>query len=130
MIAARLTYSYPLEKIVFWGLVLMLLACFFMIIFNLHQSSVLTFMLPMLCLTVGIGTCMGSAAALALKDFEQQAGIATALLGSCQFGLAGLIGILVAQLIPGPLSLAIPVFCFSAIGFVSLTKFNLKLLRA
>ncbi|OCH96791.1 Bcr/CflA family drug resistance efflux transporter [Legionella jamestowniensis] len=130
MIAARLTYSYPLEKIVFWGLVLMLLACFFMIIFNLHQSSVLTFMLPMLCLTVGIGTCMGSAAALALKDFEQQAGIATALLGSCQFGLAGLIGILVAQLIPGPLSLAIPVFCFSAIGFVSLTKFNLKILRA
>jgi hypothetical protein len=33
---------------------------------------------------------MGTATALALKDFKQQAGTATALLGSCQFGLAGL----------------------------------------
>ncbi|ASQ46548.1 Bicyclomycin resistance protein [Legionella clemsonensis] len=129
MIAARLTYSYSLERIVFWGLAFMITSCFFMMICNLHQSSILTFMLPMLCLTIGIGTCMGSAAALALKDFEQQAGIATALLGACQFGLAGFIGMLIAQLAPGPFSLALPVFCFSLLGFVSISKFNLKLLR-
>lgn len=128
MIAARLTYSHPLERIVRWGLILMILSCFFMIVLNIHQCSILSFMLPMLCLTIGIGISMGTATALALKDFEQQAGVATALLGACQFGLAGLIGILIAQWIPGPLILAIPVLCFSALGFVRLTKLGFKLL--
>lgn len=128
MIAARLTYSHPLERIVRWGLFLMILSCFFMIALNIHQCSILSFMLPMLCLTIGIGISMGTATALALKDFEQQAGVATALLGACQFGLAGLIGILIAQWMPGPLSLAIPVLCFSTLGFVRLTKLSFKLL--
>lgn len=128
MIAARLTYSHPLERIVRWGLILMILSCFFMIALNIHQCSILSFMLPMLCLTIGIGISMGTATALALKDFEQQAGVATALLGACQFGLAGLIGILIAQWMPGPLSLAIPVLCFSTLGFVRLTKLGFKLL--
>lgn len=128
MIAARLTYSHPLERIVRCGLVLMILSCFFMIVLNIHQCSILSFMFPMLCLTIGIGISMGTATALALKDFEQQAGVATALLGACQFGLAGLIGILIAQWMPGPLILAIPVLCFSALGFVRLTKLGFKLL--
>ncbi|APF04087.1 TPA: multidrug effflux MFS transporter [Legionella pneumophila] len=128
MMAARLTYSHSLERIVRWGLVLMILSCFFMIALNLHQSSILSFMLPMLCLTVGIGMSMGTATALALKDFEQQAGIATALLGACQFGLAGLIGILTAQWMPEPLSLAIPVLCFTALGLARITKFSFRIL--
>lgn len=128
MIAARLTYSYPLEKIVLWGLILMILSCFFMIALNLHQCSILSFMLPMLCLTMGIGISMGTATALAIKDFERQAGVATALLGACQFGLAGIFGIVVAQWTPGALSLAIPVLCFSILGFVRVTKFSFKLL--
>ncbi|HAZ7573669.1 multidrug effflux MFS transporter [Legionella sp. PATHC032] len=128
MMAARLTYSHSLERIVRWGLVLMILSCFFMISLNLHQSSILSFMLPMLCLTVGIGISMGTATALALKDFEQQAGVATALLGACQFGLAGLIGILTAQWMPRPLSLAIPVLCFTALGLARITKFSFRIL--
>ncbi|HAT1595587.1 TPA: Bcr/CflA family efflux MFS transporter [Legionella pneumophila] len=130
MMAARLTYSHSLERIVRWGLVLMILSCFFMIALNLHQSSILSFMLPMLCLTVGIGISMGTATALALKDFEQQAGVATALLGACQFGLAGLIGILTAQWMPGPLSLAIPVLCFTALGLARITKFSFRILSS
>ncbi|HIC7357971.1 TPA: multidrug effflux MFS transporter [Legionella pneumophila] len=128
MMAARLTYSHSLERIVRWGLVLMILSCFFMISLNLHQSSILSFMLPMLCLTVGVGISMGTATALALKDFEQQAGVATALLGACQFGLAGLIGILTAQWMPRPLSLAIPVLCFTALGLARITKFSFRIL--
>ncbi|HAT1659361.1 TPA: multidrug effflux MFS transporter [Legionella pneumophila] len=128
MMAARLTYSHSLERIVRWGLVLMILSCFFMIALNLHQSSILSFMLPMLGLTVGIGISMGTATALALKDFEQQAGIATALLGACQFGLAGLIGVLTAQWMPGPLSVAIPVLCFTALGLARITKFSFRIL--
>ncbi|WED43282.1 multidrug effflux MFS transporter [Legionella cardiaca] len=127
MIAARLTYVYPLEKIVFWGLILMILSCFFMIVLNLQQCSILSFMLPMLCLTLGIGISMGTATALAIKDFKQQAGIATAVLGACQFGLAGLIGILVAKLTPGALNLAIPVLCFSLLGLTRVTKLSFKL---
>ncbi len=128
MIAARLTYSHSLERIIRLGLTLMVISCLFMIAFNRHQYGVLSFMLPMLCLTIGIGISMGSATALALKDFAQQAGTATALLGSCQFGLAGLIGMLVAQLKPGPLSLAIPVLFFSVWGFVKITKFSFRAL--
>ncbi|HAT1882671.1 TPA: multidrug effflux MFS transporter [Legionella pneumophila] len=128
MMAARLTYSHSLERIVRWGLVLMILSCFFMIALNLHQSSILSFMLPMLGLTVGIGISMGTATALALKNFEQQAGIATALLGACQFGLAGLIGVLTAQWMPGPLSVAIPVLCFTALGLARITKFSFRIL--
>ncbi|HAT6977815.1 TPA: multidrug effflux MFS transporter [Legionella pneumophila] len=128
MMAARLTYSHSLARIVRWGLVLMILSCFFMIALNLHQSSILSFMLPMLCLTVGIGISMGTATALALKDFEQQAGVATALLGACQFGFAGLIGILTAQWMPGPLSLAIPVLCLTALGLARITKFSFRIL--
>ncbi|MFA1377862.1 multidrug effflux MFS transporter [Legionella pneumophila] len=128
MMAARLTYSHSLESIVRWGLVLMTLSCFFMLALNLRQCSILSFMLPMLCLTVGIGISMGTATALALKDFEQQAGVATALLGACQFGLAGLIGVLTAQWMPGPLSVAIPVLCFTAVGLARITKFSFRIL--
>ncbi|MBI2785714.1 MAG: multidrug effflux MFS transporter, partial [Legionella longbeachae] len=118
LIAVRLTYSYPLEKIVRLGLLWIISSCLLMIALNLHQLSVERFMIPMFSLTVGIGLSMGSATALALKDFKHQAGTATALLGACQFGLSGFIGIITAQWIPGPLILAIPVLCFGALGLV------------
>lgn len=128
MVAARLTYTYPLEKIVLGGLMIMILSCLLMMVFNFHQCSILTFMLPMLCLTIGIGISMGTSTALALKDYEHQAAFGTALLGACQFGLAGLIGIVVAQWTPGALSLAIPVLSFSLLGFLKLAKVDMKLL--
>lgn len=112
-IAARLTYSYPLEKIVRLGRYWIIGSCLLMITLNLSEISVLRFMFPMLCLTIGIGLTMGPASALALKEFKHQAGTATALLGASQFGLAGLIGILTAQWHPGPLLLALPMFFLS-----------------
>ena len=122
LIAARLTYSFPLEKTVCFGLILMIASCFLMIVLNFHQFSTVRFMMPMLSLTFGIGLSMGAATALALKDYKQQAGIATALLGACQFGLSGLVGILITQWTPDPLILAIPMLCLSTLGLIKIKK--------
>ena len=122
LIAVRLTYSYPLERTVYCGLILMIISCIFMIALNVYQFSTVHFMLPMLSLTFGIGLSMGSATALALKNFQQQAGTATALLGACQFGLSGFIGILITQWTPDPLIIAIPMLCLSTLGLIKLKK--------
>lgn len=111
--AARLTYSYALENIVRIGQYWMMGSCIIMLIVNASSISVGSFMLPMLSLTVGIGLSMGPASALALKEFKQLAGTATALLSASQFGLAGLIGMLTAQLNPEPWLLALPVVSLS-----------------
>ena len=113
MIASRLTYSFPLTKIVHWGLCWILFSSLLMITLNLNQISIFRFMLPMLCITFGIGISMGTAAALALKDFKEQAGTATALLGACQFFMSGVLGFLTAQWIPAPWLLALPMLCLS-----------------
>lgn len=113
ILAARLTYIYPLKSIVFFGLVWMIFSCILMLALNFYQISVLRFMLPMLSLTIGISLSMGTSSALALKDFQEQAGTATSFLGAGQFGLAGLSGIVVAQWTPEPSLLALPVLCFS-----------------
>nr|WP_267313909.1 multidrug effflux MFS transporter [Legionella antarctica] len=126
LVSARLTYSYPLEKIVRWGLLWIIFSCILMISLNLYHVSVIRFMFPMLCLTFGIGLSMGTATALALKDFKQQAGTATALLGACQFGLSGCIGILTAQLNPEPSLLAFPVLCLGTLSLVGIKRSDLK----
>lgn len=126
IIAAHFTYSYPLEKIVRWGLRWIIFSCIIMISLNLYQVSVARFMFPMLCLTIGIGLSMGSAAALALKDFKQQAGTATALSGACQFGLAGTIGILTAQWHPAPFILAFPVLLLGTFALLLMRNAALK----
>ena len=122
ILTARLTYLYALEKITRFGLFWIIFSCILMIFLNFYQISVVRFMLSMLCLTIGIGLSMGTATALALKDFKQQAGTATALLGACQFGLSGFIGILTAQWTPKPLSLALPVLCLSTLGLVKIRR--------
>lgn len=122
MVAARLTYTFPLEMIVRWGLFWMIFSCLLMIALALYQISVLCFMLPMLCLTIGIGLSMGTATALALKTFQLQAGTATALVGAGQFALAGFVGILTAQCNPCPWVLAIPVLCLSTFALVNIRK--------
>ncbi|KTD09150.1 florfenicol efflux pump-like protein [Legionella gratiana] len=122
LIAARLTYSFPLEKTVYCGLVVMIISCLLMIVLNFYQFSTARFMMPMLSLTFGIGLSMGAATALALKNYKQQAGIATALLGACQFGLSGLVGILITQWTPEPLILAIPMLCLSTLGLIKMKK--------
>ncbi|KTC70111.1 florfenicol efflux pump [Legionella birminghamensis] len=127
MVTVRFTYSYSLENIVRCGVIVMMVSCLLMTGLNFEECSVLRFMLPMICLTIGIGMSMGSATALALRDFERQAGTATALVGACQFGLAGFMGVITSQFTPGPLSLTIPVFCFSAIGLVGVSKLGLIL---
>lgn len=122
LLAARLTYSFPLEKTVYCGLILMMTSCLLMIVLNFHEVSTIRFMMPMLCLTFGIGLGMGAATALALKDYKQQAGIDTALLGACQFGLSGLVGILITQWTPHPLILAIPVLSLSTLALIKMKK--------
>lgn len=122
MTAAHLTSRFSLEKIVSSGLLIMIFSCVGMLLLNATGHSILKFMLPMLCLTIGIGLSMGAATALALKDFAEHAGTATALLSACQFGLAGLIGVIVAQSVPGALGVAIPVLCFSVLGFISVSR--------
>ncbi|MCH9689068.1 MAG: multidrug effflux MFS transporter [Gammaproteobacteria bacterium] len=107
-IAARLTTHTKLEYIIRWGLLMMLMATFAMIGFNFFSTSILSFMIPMLCLTIGIGMSMGCATALALKDFESIAGTATSLITACQFSVAGIIGALITYWSLGPMSLAIP----------------------
>ncbi len=128
LVSARLTYTYPLEKIVRWGLLWIIFSSILMISLNLYQVSVVRFMFPMLCLTLGIGLSMGTATALALKDFKQQAGTATALLGACQFGLSGFIGIVTAQCNSEPLLLAFPVLGLSALALIRMRGAGLKLL--
>lgn len=100
----------------------MMTSCLLMIVLNFHEVSTIRFMMPMLCLTFGIGLGMGAATALALKDYKQQAGIATALLGACQFGLSGLVGILITQWTPHPLILAIPVLSLSTLALIKMKK--------
>ncbi len=128
LITARLTYSYSLEKIVCAGLLLIILSCLLMITLNYYQISVIRFMVPMFCLTFGVSLNMGTAAALALKDFKQQAGTATALLGACQFSLSGFIGVLTAHWDAKPLLLALPVLCLSALALGRIQKRNVRLL--
>jgi DHA1 family bicyclomycin/chloramphenicol resistance-like MFS transporter len=119
MTAARLTYDYPLSKIVNWGLLGIACSSVLMISFNLDQVSVLGFMVPMLCMTFGIGLSMGSAAALALSDFKEQAANATALLGACQYLMSGLIGLITAQWVPSPCILALPMLSLSVFLWMS-----------
>ncbi|MGQ3887933.1 multidrug effflux MFS transporter [Legionella sp. CNM-1927-20] len=128
IITAGLTYYYSLEKIVRSGLMLIIFSCILMIFLNYSQTSVIRFMLPMLCLTFGIGLSMGTATALALQDLKQQAGSATALISACQFGLAGFIGVLTAQWQPRPLILAFPVLCIGMLAFVKTRKADVKIL--
>ncbi|MDX2345760.1 MAG: multidrug effflux MFS transporter [Legionella sp.] len=109
-VAARLTLHQKLEDIVLLGLIIMGVAAFIMITLNLSHTTVFSFMLPMLCLTMGIGLSMGCATALALQDFEHIAGTATALISSAQFSLAGLIGVFITIWHLTPMSLAVPMF--------------------
>lgn len=118
MLAARLTFILQLEKIVRAGLLLMMTSCLLMLALNFGQLTVGHFMFPMLSLTVGIGLSMGSATALALKDFQHQAGTATAMLGASQFGLSGLIGVLTAQWSPSPFIIAIPMLCMTLLAII------------
>lgn len=118
LLTARLTHWVSLERIVNFGLCIMVCATLLMIILNTYIQTSLSFMLPMLCLTVGIGISMGCAIALALRDFEKLAGTATAMLSACQFLMAGIIGYVVAQFPIHPSSLALPVLMFSLLGFI------------
>lgn len=122
MVAAKLTYHYPLQRIVNGGLCLMVASCCCLLILNQQRLALLSFMLPMLTLTVGISFAMGSATALALKDFATQAGTAAAFVGASQFGLAGIIGCIVAQVQPSVFALAVPVLMLSLLSLILIGK--------
>ncbi len=117
-IAARLTLRKKLEHIICYGLIIMGCSAFTMFLIDLLLNiSVLKFMLPMLCLTFGIGLSMGCATALALRDFEHIAGTATSLISASQFSLAGLVGILITYFPLGPTSLALPMLVLILFNF-------------
>jgi MFS transporter, DHA1 family, multidrug resistance protein len=121
-IAARLTMRKKLEHIIFYGLIIMGLSGLMMFVVNLFNTTVLSFMLPMLCLTMGIGLSMGCATALALRDFDHISGTATSLISAAQFSLAGLIGVVITYWPLSPMSLAVPM--------LMLVLFNLKALAS
>lgn len=116
MVAARLTKKISLSYLVNAGLGLIVLGASAMILLNNHDGSSVTFMLPMLCLTAGIGSSMGCSIALALDDYEDLAGTATALVSACQFGVSGCIGYLVAKFTPSPWLIAFPVLVLTLIS--------------
>lgn len=130
MLAARLTLRVPLEKIIHLGLFIMIISSLTMWGINYAQITVMHFMLPMLCLTAGIALCMGSATALALKDFQKQAGMATAIIGASQFGLSGLLGILTAQWVPAPAVIALPMLCLSVLALLLKIRSHALYLRS
>jgi DHA1 family bicyclomycin/chloramphenicol resistance-like MFS transporter len=126
IIALHLTRYCALEKIVLLGLSIIISACLMMIYLNYSQLTSLHFMLPMLCMTIGISLSMGSAMALSLNDFKQQAGNAATLVGVYQFGLAGIMGLLTAQFKSSPLVLALSVLFFSFFAIARLLLYYHK----
>jgi MFS transporter, DHA1 family, multidrug resistance protein len=111
--AARLTYYLKLERIVNIGLAIMILASIGMLILNQHRTELAHFMLPMLCLSIGVGLSMGCATALALQDFKRLSGLATSLVSAFQFAVCGIIGAIIAHIGLNALGLAWSVLCLS-----------------
>jgi MFS transporter, DHA1 family, multidrug resistance protein len=118
LVAAQLTHYCSLEKIVRSGVTLILSASILMIGLNINATSVLSFMIPMLCMTIGIGISMGCAVALALRDLEAHSGVATSIVSACQFGVSALFGGIIAQTTLTPSSLAFPVLILTLIGLL------------
>lgn len=117
-VAAHLTIYKSLKSIVKIGLIVIGAASLAMLVANYAETTVLSFMLPMLCITFGIGLSMGCSCALALKDFEHISGSATSLISASQFGIAGFMGILVTSWQLTSLSLAIPMCIFAVINLI------------
>lgn len=115
--AARCSKIHALETIVIVGLKVIIASSILMIYFTLSSLSVLRFMLPMLCMTFGIGMSMGCSVALALRDFKSLSGIATSIVSACQFATAAIIGMVVAQTNLSPVNIALPVLLLSVLGW-------------
>lgn len=113
LLAARLTKTISLPRLIKTGLMITFVASLSMILANLSDSSVWRFMIPMLCMTTGIGLSLGCSTAQALKNLEQYSAKATSLISAFQFFISGLIGILITLLPMNPFSLAGPVFIFT-----------------
>lgn len=122
LIAARLTNSLALSSIVRSGVLIMVCASILMVSLNIFSCSVLSFMIPMLGMTIGIGLSMGCSIALALRDLEAISGLATSIVSACQFGVSACIGALIAQTSLTPLHIALPVLLLSLFGLVKSTN--------
>lgn len=93
LICVRNLDKIGIQNSLFVGLVLLVLGSATMLIVNSYADlSILTFMLPMLIITAGLGFIMGPAAACALAEFSAIAGTASALFSSIQFLGAAIIG--------------------------------------
>ena len=118
LLAAHLAKTRKLETIVFGGIWLVIVAGVLMIAVNLVSTSVYSFMLPMYLMTIGLGCSMGSAVALALRDLEKLASVATSIVASIQFGFAALVGCLGSAFSISPISLALPVLLVAITGLM------------
>ncbi|MCF6775185.1 multidrug effflux MFS transporter [Thiotrichales bacterium 19X7-9] len=93
LLSNRLSNQFSMQKTVLFGVLFSIIGSVWMLIINdLNGLSVLNFMLPMMMLSFGLGLSFGPATALALANFSQLAGTASALLTSIQFLGAGIIG--------------------------------------
>jgi DHA1 family bicyclomycin/chloramphenicol resistance-like MFS transporter len=125
-LAARFTAYLRLETIIIRGLWLICLASFSMLVFNMYVDSIFAFMLPMLCITIGIGQAMGTSTALALNNFGEQAGQATAVLSALQFLLAGILGAAITLFPISTFSLSLPVFVLAVVALLQLKRIRAK----
>ncbi|MCF6766074.1 multidrug effflux MFS transporter [Thiotrichales bacterium 19S3-7] len=81
------------SKPIILGIVFTIIGSLYMLTANYYNGlSVANFMLPMLTLSFGLGLSFGPATAMALVDFSELAGTASALLTAIQFLGAGIVG--------------------------------------
>lgn len=122
ILAARLIKYLNLKGIIRIGLGIMITASFSMLILNHEIHSVWHFMLPMFCLTLGIGLSMGCSTALALKPYETLSAPAASLISSAQFAVAGTFGYFDSMGELGVINIALPMLILSIISSVAMFR--------
>jgi DHA1 family bicyclomycin/chloramphenicol resistance-like MFS transporter len=96
-LSARLTYRYPVGSVLRAGLALMVVATIALLLIVVSGAPVALLPIPIFVAVASVGLVVGNATALALSEVPAAAaGVASALLGALQFGLAAVISPLVS----------------------------------
>lgn len=124
LISARLALRLGLERMMTIGTGVTAAGGLAMLALVLARADgPLTLLMPMMVFTMGLGLVMPQGQAGALSPFPQMAGSAAALMGSLQFAIASVVGIVVGHGFDGtalPMALSL-----AATGLVSLAAYHL-----